>query len=122
RGGPVARRTIAHGCLGPLPALTRHADANDLAVHTAYTESGRWRDLACTDKLILSAGAPMKVLVIDVGGTSVKVLASGQDAPRKFPSGPTLTPQEMVEGAKEAARGWEYDGVSLGYRGAGVQG
>jgi len=38
----------------------------------------------------------MKVLVIDIGGTSVKILASGQTEPRKFPSGPTMTPSQMV--------------------------
>jgi polyphosphate glucokinase len=41
----------------------------------------------------------MKVLVIDIGGTNVKLLATGQDAPRKFPSGPDLTPEQMVAGA-----------------------
>jgi polyphosphate glucokinase len=41
----------------------------------------------------------MKVLVNDIGGTNVKLLATGQDAPRKFPSGPDLTPEQMVAGA-----------------------
>jgi polyphosphate glucokinase len=59
----------------------------------------------------------MKVLVVDVGGTNVKILATGQDTPRKFPSGPTLTPEQMVAGVKEAAADWEYQAVSVGYPG-----
>ena len=45
----------------------------------------------------------MRVLVIDVGGTSVKILASGQQEPRKFESGPSMTVAQMVSGVKEAA-------------------
>jgi len=40
----------------------------------------------------------LNVLVIDIGGTSVKILASGQTKPRKFPSGPAMTPTQMVSG------------------------
>ena len=46
----------------------------------------------------------MNVLVIDVGGTNVKILATGQTEPRKFPSGPTLTPKGMVAGVKKLAQ------------------
>ena len=42
----------------------------------------------------------VKILVIDVGGTYVKVLASGASEPRSFSSGPTLTAKQMVEGVK----------------------
>jgi polyphosphate glucokinase len=59
----------------------------------------------------------MKVLVIDVGGTHVKVLASGQDEKREFPSGLSLTPRQMVERVKRLARDWKYDAVSIGYPG-----
>ncbi|HET8580610.1 MAG TPA: ROK family protein [Nitrospiraceae bacterium] len=59
----------------------------------------------------------MNVLVVDVGGTSVKILATGQDEPRKFPSGPTLTPQQMVAGVKKLTGDWKYDAVSIGYPG-----
>ncbi|MBL8798301.1 MAG: ROK family protein [Planctomycetia bacterium] len=59
----------------------------------------------------------MNVLVIDVGGTHVKILATGQTEPRKFPSGATLTPDQMVNGVKELAKDWQYDGVSIGYPG-----
>ena len=59
----------------------------------------------------------MNVLVVDVGGTHVKILATGQDEPRKFPSGPTLTAEQMVTGVKELAGEWKYDVVSMGYPG-----
>jgi len=59
----------------------------------------------------------MKILVIDIGGTNVKMLASGQREPRKFPSGPTMTPREMAAGVKQAVQGWKYDAVSIGYPG-----
>jgi polyphosphate glucokinase len=59
----------------------------------------------------------MKVLVIDVGGTNVKILASGHAQPRKFPSGPGLTPVKMVAGVKKLAADWEYDAVSIGIPG-----
>jgi polyphosphate glucokinase len=59
----------------------------------------------------------MKVLVVDVGGTSIKILATGQREPRKFESGPSLTVAQMVSGVKKAAAGWTYDRVSIGYPG-----
>jgi polyphosphate glucokinase len=63
----------------------------------------------------------VNVLVIDVGGTHVKILASGQKAMREFPSGPTLTPKRMVAGVKKLAGEWKYDAVSIGYPGPVVR-
>lgn len=59
----------------------------------------------------------MKILVVDVGGTNVKVLATGQDEPRKTPSGLTLTPAKMVADVKELAADWKFEAVSIGYPG-----
>ena len=59
----------------------------------------------------------MNVLVIDVGGSHVKVLASGQTESRKFEPGPTLAPRAMVLGVKKIARDWTYDAISIGYPG-----
>jgi len=59
----------------------------------------------------------MNVLVVDVGGTHVKILATGQKQSREFPSGSTLTAKQMVGGVKKLARDWKYDGVSIGYPG-----
>jgi predicted NBD/HSP70 family sugar kinase len=64
----------------------------------------------------------MNVLVVDVGGTNVKILATGQAKPRRFPSGPTLTPDQLVSGVKECAGEWQYDVVSIGYPGLVLQG
>lgn len=63
----------------------------------------------------------MKVLVIDVGGSHVKILATGQSEERKFESGPTLTPAQMVDGVRKLADGWAYDAVSIGYPGVVVR-
>jgi polyphosphate glucokinase len=59
----------------------------------------------------------MNILVIDVGGTNVKVLATGQDQPRKIPSGPTMTAAQMVTEVQQATADWDYDRVSIGYPG-----
>src|SRR6478736_683999 len=59
----------------------------------------------------------MKTLVIDVGGTHVKILASGEKVRREIDSGPTLTARQMVSSVKKLADGWEYDLVSTGYPG-----
>ena len=57
------------------------------------------------------------VLVVDVGGTSVKVSATGKRTPRKIASGPTMTATNMVKAVKQLAAGWRYDVVALGYPG-----
>lgn len=61
----------------------------------------------------------MKILVIDVGGTHVKLLATGQTEKLQFDSGPKMTAKEMVAQAKKilAEAGWEYDAISMGYPG-----
>jgi polyphosphate glucokinase len=64
----------------------------------------------------------MNVLVIDVGGTHVKVLASGQKERREFPSGPAMTAEQMVRGVKELTGDWKYDAVSIGYPGPVLHG
>src|ERR1017187_3679649 len=57
----------------------------------------------------------MNVLAVDVGGTNVKILVSGQAERRKFSSGPSLTAEQMVSGVKKLARDWKYDAVAIGY-------
>jgi polyphosphate glucokinase len=58
------------------------------------------------------------VLVVDVGGSHVKLMATGAREPRRFDSGPELTPEVMVDRVRELTRDWEYEAVSLGYPGA----
>jgi len=64
----------------------------------------------------------VNVLVLDVGGTHVKLLASGRRTPRKFGSGPSLTPSAMVKAVKEVTAGWSYDAIAMGYPGLVVHG
>jgi len=60
---------------------------------------------------------PLKILVVDVGGSHVKVLASGQSLPREFVSGPRLAPQQMVQRVLETTADWAFDAVTIGYPG-----
>ncbi|WP_017299332.1 ROK family protein [Nodosilinea nodulosa] len=59
----------------------------------------------------------MNVLVVDVGGSNVKILATGQTEVRKFASGPAMTPEDMVAGVKALAQDWTYEAVAIGYPG-----
>jgi len=72
-------------------------------------------------KAVQMAKSP-RVLVIDVGGTNVKMLATGQKNPRKYPSGPAMTPRKMVRLVKKSVKDWKFDCVSLGYPGPIING
>jgi polyphosphate glucokinase len=61
--------------------------------------------------------ARLNVLVIDVGGSHVKMLATGQKERRSFISGPGMTPAKMVAGVLKATKDWSYDVVSMGFPG-----
>ena len=63
-----------------------------------------------------------RILVIDVGGTHVKLLVTGMKEPILIPSGPTLTPAVMIRKVKDAVKGFPYDVVSIGYPGPVVHG
>jgi polyphosphate glucokinase len=60
---------------------------------------------------------PRTVLVIDVGGTNIKVYLTGQKEARKVPSGPRLTAPRMVAGVKAVTKDWTFDAVAIGYPG-----
>jgi polyphosphate glucokinase len=64
----------------------------------------------------------MNVLVVDVGGTHVKVLATGEQDQRKFVPGLGLTAKQMVSGVRKTTGDWSYDVVSIGYPGPVLQG
>lgn len=64
----------------------------------------------------------MRILVIDVGGTHVKVQGTGHKKRVEIPSGPRMTPATMVSAVRAATVGWKYDAVSIGYPGAVVHG
>lgn len=63
----------------------------------------------------------MKVMAIDVGGTRVKILATGEKVPRELASGPTLTARQL-SGVQKLARGWAFGAVSIGYPGPVLHG
>ena len=62
----------------------------------------------------------MNVLVIDVGGTHVKILATGQNEKREFVSGPKPR-HNRWSGVRQLADGWSHDAVSIGYPGPVLQ-
>ena len=64
----------------------------------------------------------MKVMVIDIGGTHVKVYSTGRREPLKIDSGPAMTPKEMVKAVKAKTSGWKYEVISIGYPGPVVHG
>jgi hypothetical protein len=57
------------------------------------------------------------ILTIDIGGTKIKTLVSGQTEPRKTVSGKDLTPARMVEVVQKLTEDWDYKAVSIGYPG-----
>lgn len=63
-----------------------------------------------------------RILVVDIGGTHVKLLATGHRTPVKIPSGPDLTPRKMVTAVRKAAAEWTYSKVSIGYPGPVLNG
>ncbi len=67
-------------------------------------------------------GPRPRILVVDVGGTHVKVLCTGHRVSRRFDSGPTMTAAQMVIGVLALVRGWRYDCVSIGYPGPVLHG
>ena len=65
---------------------------------------------------------PKKVLVIDVGGTHVKILMTGKRVPHKVNSGPTMSARKMVDAVKRLTNDWSYEAVSIGYPGPVLHG
>jgi predicted NBD/HSP70 family sugar kinase len=59
----------------------------------------------------------MNILVIDIGGTNIKVWKTGESDKLKTPSGKTCSPTDLVKNVKELASDWEYERVSIGYPG-----
>ncbi len=72
---------------------------------------------ATGESFSLREAGPLKVLVIDVGGSHIKLRATGHSHRRKFTSGPHMTAKAMVAGVAKAAEGWTYDAVTIGYPG-----
>lgn len=64
----------------------------------------------------------MNVLVIDIGGTSVKIISTGQESSRRFLSGRRMAPDQMVRQVIKLATGWKYEAIALGYPGVVING
>jgi predicted NBD/HSP70 family sugar kinase len=64
----------------------------------------------------------MKILVLDIGGTNLKIYSTDHPEAVKIPSGPTFTPEKAVKAVQEATAGWAYGGISIGYPGPVVHG
>jgi polyphosphate glucokinase len=66
--------------------------------------------------------APQRILMVDVGGSNVKCMATGQEGLVKIPTGPSFTPQKLMRQLLKEAKDWRYDAVSIGYPGVVVDG
>ena len=66
--------------------------------------------------------ASSEILVIDVGGSHVKIVSTTHTEPLRFVSGPKMTAKQMVAGVLELAKDWKFDGVSIGYPGPVLRG
>ena len=64
----------------------------------------------------------MKILVIDVGGTHVKLAVTGRKGRIAFPSGPAMTARKMAATVRELTAGWKYDVITIGYPGPVLHG
>jgi hypothetical protein len=120
--GPAALASDAWpppACPIVLPATRR--DARRSASHRTKLMEACARRKHASRRLRRRAGAVIlplvKILVIDIGGSHVKLLATGRRTPVKVPSGPDLTPRQMVDEVLEATADWDYDVVSIGYPG-----
>jgi polyphosphate glucokinase len=92
----------------------RHPDDGSATVVSLHAPIANGRTKAAP---FLIGEVFMQIMVVDVGGDHVKILVTGQEAPRKFVSGPSMTAEEMVAEVLKAAGGWKYEVVSIGYPG-----
>src|SRR6478672_6765622 len=90
---------------------TRNDVEQSMSARSSLAKNGRPPSLRRADTALKSPISKAGVLVIDVGGTSVKILATGQTESRSFRSGPKLTPRRMVSGVSKLAADWTYDAI-----------
>jgi len=90
-----------------------------------WTEENRWEGKDYEVKIIQTQErepeTAKKILVLDIGGTFVKIYAPGRER-LEIPSGPTMTPGQLVKAVKKATDGWLYDAISIGYPGPVLEG
>src|SRR5262249_54942677 len=119
RGGPGAVRRCRHrrGC-PRRPAPGRGREGIRQLLEGAHGRDRREERHPGQGQLSFR----MRVLVVDVGGTHVKVLVTGEKTHRELASGPTLTAAQMVAGVTTLVADWKYDAVSIGYPGPVLDG
>ncbi len=93
------------------------AGGSDQAREQTGRDAAGGRQAAAKPATRKRAATPERVMAIDIGGSHVKILTTGQQDKREVDSGPTLTPQQMVDDVKKLAQGWPYDVISIGYPG-----
>ena len=99
---PRDRRMLAGQCGGEAGAKRRVSASHPQRWHRGIVGSP------------LAAGMKRKILVVDIGGSNVKLLMSAKDQ-RKFPSGKSLGPRQFVSKLKENIDGWKFSAVSIGF-------
>jgi hypothetical protein len=90
--------------------------ASPTKTHTRRTVAGRGTGKTKRSQRA-EEGIARRILAIDIGGTNVKLLASGEHEPLKIPSGKTMTPGRLVEAVLDASKQWKFDALSIGYPG-----
>ena len=121
-GGPA--EAPAAQASAPAPPASAPAAPAAAAPITAGTAAAMGADAADTTPTEMKPvepsvkqPAPTAILAVDIGGTKVKILATGQTEPRKASSGKGFTPARLVETIQELAEGWDYEAISIGYPG-----
>jgi polyphosphate glucokinase len=105
---------------GPQGEPARAEPAPPQKVPAAPAEAAVKEESTDTPSAAAAADAPAppaSILAIDIGGTKVKILATGQTEPRKAPTGKGFTPAKLVETVRSLAHDWEYEAVTIGYPG-----
>jgi len=89
-----------------------------MGVKQPHRENSRARSTKGREESgVVEVAIPKRILTIDIGGSKIKILVTGQTKPRRIPSHKKLSPSEMVQAVLKLARGWTFDAVSIGYPG-----
>jgi polyphosphate glucokinase len=106
----------------PVPDQTAESPSTDVQpppekIPSTPTEGVLQQEAIAETPPAKSEVAPASILAIDIGGTKVKILATGQTEPRKAATGKSFTPAKLIETVRTLAEGWEYEAITIGYPG-----
>jgi hypothetical protein len=116
-GGTAPAAPNAEPQPGPAPAAPPAGTGPPLGKAPATAAEAAIKKEADNEPAADKPAAPASILAIDIGGTKVKILATGQTEPRKAPTGKGFTPAKLVETVRALAHDWEYEAVTIGYPG-----